>query len=495
MPRSSVAICAVALQIVAACAGSQRAPLDAHGIALADQVTNGAGANASARVVDAAATKSGKDTSVPADHLLEVRLRRELREKRLAGGTSALELVEPGATVETRLRFALSRRLLGRDSEAIAALDALTKDVAGCALAWFLLGEARAEGGDARAAVACYRQARAIESERGLPPHPALNFVLGHALLQADERDEGERLLRQELASGANRVGAAELLAQVHGDLGDFETALACLDAVLDEVSDEPSLVLIKAELLADQMRYDDALAELTNHGRRVAPVLLLYRRALLHRQRGESAAALALLDEILSQHGDRMAADSLTEVKSVRAEVVADQQGGVRTRKRERELLGVLRYAEQPAERVWAVRVLCSNARPSVVPAAVRWALLDPHDAVRISAIQTGAPRCENPAELLASGMRDTAASVRSAAAVVAARYPARDMLPPLVVAIEGEADPDAFRTMHRALTEMSRVNVSMPFGGESDPETRARVAQQWRAHLERTTKEKAGS
>ncbi|MEZ5965395.1 MAG: tetratricopeptide repeat protein [Planctomycetota bacterium] len=488
MSRLPTVSCMLGLALVG-CAGSRRARLDAHGIALA-----GDGSEASvAGETSAADTVGGGRTTVEgvvADHALEQRLRRELRERRAAGGTSALELIEPGATVESRLRFALSRQQLDREAEATAALVAVTREVPNCALAHLLLGQARLAGGDAAAAVASLRRARSIERELGQEPHPALGYLLGSALLRTDEADEGMQLLRAELASGTYRADAAELLAQVHGDAGDFESALASVDAVLDDVPDEPGLVIVKAGLLGDCLRVDEALKLLDVRGGRIAQPLLLFHRALLERQRGRGQEALRLLDQILAVHGDDPTVQAaVANIRAARQEVQSELQGTGRTH-RERELLGILRFAPQPAERARAVRALCANGRIEVVPATVRWALRDEHEAVRIAALQVGTGRCANSGELLEVGLQDAAAGVRAAAAVCAVRLPDRAGLTAVVAAIGRERDPDAFLTLHRALVAITGREVALPFGGERDPEQRDHVIAAWRDEVDRLTK-----
>jgi len=491
MPRLILALSGVGL-LLAACAGGSRPHLDAHGIALAGEVGTDGQNGRIPRVVDASAVLARNAMAGDAQ-ALEQRLRREV-DRLAAGGSAALEMIEPGTSVESRLRFALSRQELGRDAEATKALVALTGEVPGCALAWLLLGEVRAESGDAKAAVACLRQARQVEREQGAKPHPNLNYELGRALLQTEEDEEGIRLLREELAAGSNRVAAAELLAGVFGEVGDFEQALACLDAVLDDVPDSPPLLIAKADLLADMLRFAEARALLEKAKPQLTPATWLFRRAVFLQKQGDQRAALASLDVLQQQHGgEPQVQAAMDNVHSLRTEVQADVTAGARTRRSERELLGILRFAEQPMERVDAAALLCAKARAAVVPAAMRWALRDRHEAVRIAAIQNGIARCENPVALVETGLEDGAASVRAATAVVAARLPARSVFGVLVGAVERETDPDAFRTLHRALGLVSGRDVDMPFGGERDGETRRKVAGEWRSTLAQVEKDAA--
>ena len=501
MLRTIVARCVVALPVVsAACAGSRQARLDAHGLALGSVP----GVRVGTEPREAAATRAVEASVKPldtvvADYALETRLRRELADKQQVGGAAALEVIEPGTSTESRLRFALSRMLLARGPEATAALNALTSDAPNCALAWLWLGQVRSAAGDAAAAVTCLRRSLVVEREVGRTSHPALRFELARNLLQTEELDEGLRLLREEIAGGSRRVAAAELVAQVEGESGEFESALAALDAVLDEVPDEPTLVVVKAVLLGDQLRFDEAANLLQQRGQRIDRATLVQQRALLQRQRGDVQGALALLTEAIDQASAAPSDTTSATVQAVRAELEADRQARTRRDVRVREILGRVRFARQPIERVDAVRLLCKNA-PAAVQAAVRWGLRDPNEAVRIAAITSGLPHCDNAIDLLQTGLQDKASLVRAAAATAASTRPpsraaSRPLLALLVDSIAQEAEPDAFRAMHRALIALSGRDLAMPFDGERTPAVRARLAQEWRQELERSAKESAGS
>ena len=494
MLRSFVARGAIALPLFwAACVGSRQAHLDAHGVALGGVPVK---ATASPRQTSDATAGVANGSTLVADHALESRLRRELQGKLANGGAAALEVIESGVELESRLRFALSRILLGRAAEAATALGDLTNETPGCALAWYLLGQVRASEGNASAAASSLRRARELQRQHGLAPHPLLGFSLGRALLQTDEMDEGVRLLREELVAGGQRVAAAELLAEFESKTGDFESALAALDAVLDEVPDEPDLVIAKAGIFADQLRHDEAMALLDRQGHRVSSATLAQTRAVLHRQHGDLTAAVAMLTEAIDKHAvDATMAPALSELQAMRTEIDSERVRRARSSLRVREILGRLRYARQPVERVEAVRMLCKGGTNEVVQATVRWALLDAEDVVRIAAIQAGLPRCDNAVELVSSGLQDRAPLVRSASAAAALRQPPRGVYPLLVTAIERETDPAAFRSLHRALCTVSGRDLDLPFDGERNEAIRQRLAEAWRGEFSRAAKESSGS
>jgi hypothetical protein len=131
---------------------------------------------------------------------------------------------------------------------------------------------------------------------------------------------------------------------------------------------------------------------------------------------------------------------------------------------------------------------VLCDPAAPPAAAGpAIRWGLRDPHEAVRIAAVQFGMPRATAPPDLMAAGLADPASGVRAAAAAAAARHGPRGAFAMLVAALGREADPDAFRSMHRALSAVSGRDLTLPFDGERNASTRAELVRQWQSELER--------
>lgn len=492
MTIPSVAGYAAVLLLLPACASPGARTLDVHGLGLSAP-------HAAPAVEPAPGTASGSAPtadSLLVDHRLEDRIRRELAEQAAAGGDSVLEMIEPGTSVESRLRFALSRRFLRRDREAADALLALCRTAPDCALAHVLLGQSRLEAGDSVLAVDSFRRAQALQTAQNLSAHPALSFGLACALLGTEDAEEGMRLMREELAAGTYRRRAAELLATMNAEAGEFEEALAVLDAVLDTEPKEPALVIAKAEVLGDQMRHAEAVALLDLHGDRINPVIRLHRRALLMRRGGNLQEAAKLLDELMTKHAaDASVKASLSELQSTRAEVENERRRGGVSRRTARELLGFLRYAPQATQRVNAVRALCEVGRPRAVQHAVRWALRDPDDTVRAVAVQAGVARCENAADLVATALEDRSANVRSSAAASAVNLGKSAVLPRLVTALEREADAYAFRSLHKALAALAGDEVSMPFEAEQTAEGRARVASEWRAVVDRQEKQRTKS
>lgn len=239
-------------------------------------------------------------------------------------------MIEPGMLVESRLRFALSRRFLRRDQEATDALVALCRTAPDCALAHVLLVESRLEAGDSVLAAESFRRAQALQTAQNLSAHPALSFGLACALLGTEDAEEGMRLMREELAAGTYRRRAAELLATMNAEAGEFEEALAVLDAVLDTEPKEPALVIAKAEVLGDQMRHAEAVALLDLHGDRINPVIRLHRRALLMAARRQPAGG----GQALGRADDHARCGRLREglavgLQSTRAEVENERRRG----------------------------------------------------------------------------------------------------------------------------------------------------------------------
>lgn len=471
--------------LAAACAGGPARRMETSGVALSGVPTRTA--------TDASSRRPTIELSAASlDHGFERRLRAELSEQLLAAGRPSLELIEPGTTVESRLRFAMSRLLLDRLAEAETALAVLVRDVPDCALAHVLLGQLRRRQGNGVGAVEALRRAKAIEQERRLVPHPDLGIELALSTMLAGEGDEGMRLLRDELAGGVNRVRAAETLARIGADAGEFEEALAALDAVLDDEPDQPGLVVAKVDVLVDQLRFDEAGAVIDQGGGRLSAAERMNLRALVAWRRGDLAGAVALArDALASLAGTPEEHGALgVELRRRMSILEADASRGGRQNATYRELLGRLRYSEREVDRVTALRLLCERGSTLAARAAVHWAMADTSVSVRAMVFRGSLARVPGQDELLAGGLADSEPAVRSAAAGAVMALPTQ--APALVDALARESDPDTFLTMHRVLRGLSNATEFLPFGGEKDPATRARIAERWRSELTPSTEKR---
>ena len=464
--------------ITAACAGGPARRAETSGVPLKG-ISVGVPTDASLRRPPSGASPTDLD------HRFERRLRDELSEQLGSAGRPALELIEPGTAVDSRLRFAMSRLLLDRLPEAEVALAALVRDVPDCALGFVLLGQLRRRQGNGTGAVEALLRAGAIERQRQVAPHPDLGIELAMSTLLAGEGDEGMRLLRAELASGANRARAAETLARIAADAGEFEEALAALDAVLDDQPDLPVLVVAKVDVLVDQLRFDDAAALVDHAGGRLSAAERMHLRGLIAWRRGDLQGAVSLAREAIAALAGTPEERGSVGVELRRRLTVfeADLANGGRRNATYRELLGIVRYSPREGERVAALRLLCERGSTLAAGAAVRWAMADSAVTLRAMVFRLNLARVPGRDEALVAGLRDPETAVRSAAAGAVLAWP--EHAPALVDALSREDDPEAFLTMHRVLREVSGVGEFLPFGGEREPTSRADAAERWRREL----------
>ncbi len=468
--------------LAAACAGGPARRVETSGVPLAGTAAPTATGAATRRT---AADAPMGATAATLDHGFERRLRVELGEQLAAAGRPALELIDAGTSVESRLRFAVSRILLDRFQEAEIALTAVVRDVPDCALASFMLGQLRRRQGNGGGAVEALQRARAMEVERHLTPHPDLGIELALSTLLAGDSDEGLRLLRAELAGGANRVRAAETLARIAADGGEFEDALAAVDAVLDDEPDQPALAVAKVDVLVDQLRFDEAMAAIDRHGGRLAPAERMHLRALVAWRRGDlTGAAAQARDAVASLAGTPEEQSELgVELRRRVSALEADVAKGGRQNATYRELLGRLRYSEREVDRVTSLRLLCERGSALAARAAVHWAMADTSVTVRAMVFRVSLARVPDHEQLIARGLSDPDVAVRSAAAGAVTSVPAQR--PALVEALAREADAETYLTMHRVLRRMTDTIEFLPYGGEKDAATRARIAERWRQEL----------
>lgn len=464
--------------LTAACAGGPARRVETSGVPLTG-LPVGVPADAASRRAPSDASPSGLD------HRFERRLRDELSEQLATAGRPALELIEPGTGVDSRLRFAMSRTLLDRLPEAEVALAALVRDVPDCGLGFVLLGQLRRRQGNGTGAVEALLRAQAIERQRQVAPHPDLGIELAMSTLLAGEGDEGMRLLRAELAGGANRARAAETLARIAADAGEFEEALAALDAVLDDQPDLPVLVVAKVDVLVDQLRFDDAAALVDQAGGSLSPAERMHLRGLVAWRRGDLQAAVSLAREAIAALAGTPEDRGSIGVELRRRLMVfeADLAKGGRQNATYRELLGRVRYSPREGERVAALRLLCERGSTLAAGAAVRWAIADSAVTLRAMVFRLNLARVPGRDEALLAGLRDPETAVRSAAAGAVLASPSH--APALADALSRESDPEAFLTMHRVLRELSGLGEFLPFGGERDPASRAAAAERWRREL----------
>jgi tetratricopeptide (TPR) repeat protein len=105
--------------------------------------------------------------------------------------------------------------------------------------------------GDDEAAAACFARAY-----RQAPGEPTVCYAYGRSLLDAGDHVAGEALLRSAIAADPSLVGAASILAR---HLGLVLDRLDEAHAVLDSVDGAGATEIVRAELLLEQGRADEA--------------------------------------------------------------------------------------------------------------------------------------------------------------------------------------------------------------------------------------------
>jgi hypothetical protein len=457
-----------------ACAGERHARLDTHGLSLE--------APAAAAHAPAAAASRGESAEATSlrGYQLHESLMAELSAREQSLGAAGLETVEPSDATVAKLRFCLSRVMLGRIREVEVALAGILDREQDNVLALRLAADARLQAGDAARAADLYREALAAEEAQGLAPYPDLRYLLGVSCLQSGDAPAGERLLREELARGPNAVRAAGVLVSALQRQGDLEGALAVADAALQREPGQLELTCIRAGLLADMQRPQEALGVLDAAAAAAPHPMLARQRARLLRQSNDIRRAIAALDDVMSQQANhpwvqQWQGELRKEVEFWRGEL----QRGARVASLT-ELFGLLRFSPRLDVRVQALTDLRRNGTPDVVAAAAEWGLRDPEPTVRAAVAGTIAGAAAQP--LVATALKDDSPIVRGAAARAATHLPKGVGVGLLVDAISREDEPYAFKVMHRELCTATGKDASLPLDGEKAPEVRAAVSRHWR-------------
>jgi tetratricopeptide (TPR) repeat protein len=234
------------------------------------------------------------------------RIARERGDGEALDGFRAALAANPGS-LGLRLELAQELARLGRTAEAEAAYAAvleLSPDHLGGLIA---LGQAARARGEREAALARFEAAATSH-----PSHPGAALELAHELRDAGRLDEAEARYRAVLAAmPAPRQSVAALLGLglLERLRGDRAASLSCIEAALGLALPEgPAAALAPALELAAELRdrgaHDDAARILDAVSATGTPPLsALLARGLLHRARGDRAAALAAFEEAARHH------------------------------------------------------------------------------------------------------------------------------------------------------------------------------------------------
>jgi tetratricopeptide (TPR) repeat protein len=308
-----------------------------------------------------------------------------------------------------------------------------------------------------------------------------------------------ERALRHEIATGDDPTGAAlTLAAQLTADERHAEALLVLERAAARRPS--PPLRIARAGVLRDLGRRHEAVEEmralLAHTGVDALHPRLLFELAELHWLEGDRNAALDLLRRTLEVHAaDAWVQQHRHELTSLQAEV---DRAPRPERVRVRDLLGNLRGAPNPTDRVQVLERLLGSAR--VEPDAERRAELhdltigiavdDPSPLVRSRALQLVAFTDERQAAICVAALEDADALVRRRAAERLAEIDDAQhrIARALLGALRREGDGATFAALHEALCRCTRT-TDAPAAIVDGPSFRARALEHWnRAEWART-------
>ena len=464
--------------------------------AAAEVRTRGAGATPSAAPsAGELAHAAEADTSLAAMPLdvVEAKLVADIRAMHEGGGRNALEAVVPGSDAYSRLLFCYCRLLLQRPADARAELERLTAAAPQCAAALLALGKLDLDDGRYDDAVTHLGAARTLERARDLEPHAELATLLGAALLRTAASEQGEHLLREEVARGPRPALAALRLADWLEEAERLSDAQGVVDAALRREPDHPELRLARVDLLLDLGQATAALAALRALAADAPHPLLRLKLVQVLRQVGEVAAATELLGELVvaaeaaDTAGQPGAAAHLAQLRGLGRILDQERAAGRRLAYGDRELLALVRTASSVADRIAALRELAARPDDGDLRRALRLALHDEDATLRIAGLRTYYDKAQVPHDAVRGGLADTDARVRGAAARLARRLPPATAVELLLPRLEHESEPYAFRQMHETLVQVSGNSVLLPIDGEQDAQTRRRVVADWRRHWQR--------
>ena len=298
----------------------------------------------------------------------------------------------------------------------------------------------------------------------------------------------GERAVREELARGADPEEAALQLAVGLAARERYHDALAAVEAALERRPSDGRLLVARAGLLRDLgMRAEAArvLAGLrAEHGAGAMHPGILLELAELQWLEGEPAAALATIVEMQQVHGsDPWVAGREDAIATLEAEVRAEPRP--RTVKL-RDVLGNLRGAPEPAERIAALRRLL-EVGGEVAVRAVATGVVDEDPAVRQLALERAELEPEALLELGAAMLLDPARTVRATAAARLGASGQPGATGPLLGALGVEEDEATFAALVRGLLALYPNGPALDPAGYGSAARRMETAAAWNRHCNR--------
>jgi tetratricopeptide (TPR) repeat protein len=420
---------------------------------------------------------------VPAARVTETEVLAHVETLGARYGRAGLMALEPGDTLVDRLRYCTSRVILERTKEVLPELQRLAADHPDNPLVWRQLGWAHYWVDDQDAARRCMRQAYTLAKLDGCQTCPHLPSFFGQLLIERrGTREEGVKLLRNELAEGTDYARACWTLAKHFSAREQHVQALACMDAALARAPGDTKLRVGKAKVLLDLHRPDEVLALLEPLLRESTPDRFAVETVMRARfLKAEFGAALALVDLLLNRSD--LTADEKQDLQTRREEIAEAKRIGRKKLIRDWEVFAVLRGHPELQTRRLMLRNVVGQKNVRIRERALFIAFNSESPALRADALILLIPTSTDPMVNVRAGLKDENGNVRGTAAILAAgARKDRDKLAGLVLEfLAKETDGYAFRQMHTALGKLTGVTVELPFGAAEDPKQRAVIVAAW--------------
>lgn len=330
----------------------------------------------------------------------------------------------------------------------------------------------------------------------GAPPATAAPVVPpGHALPDRGDQDalevaadaDFERQRREALAMAADPTLPALELAGWLAAGERHEEALAVVTAAWRRTR-APALSVAAAGLQRDLGRRHEAVATLatvvTDQTFAGCHPGLVFELAELQWLQGDGEAADATLRALEATHGQhRWWTERQADVRSLHREIA---RGGVPRAIAVRDVLGNLRGAPDPSERLRCLRELIAiGAGPRAQAVAI--GVGDTDDLVRAQAVLAAEVEVAALIELCRGALADPAAPVRAAGAARVAGLAPGVALPLLRHAMTNEDDPVPLLALHQALRNLQPDGPTAAMGQLATAAGRDRLRQAWEARWSR--------
>jgi hypothetical protein len=280
-------------------------------------------------------------------------------------------------------------------------------------------------------------------------------------------------------AGGAPAVPAALALIDWFAVREALREALAVADAAVAAAPGHPELEVVRARLLLDLARGDEAQAALV--AVLAAADLLPAHRLLVDAERARHAygPALEALERLRSSPAHAAwVSEHHTQLATAAAEL-RQMAGGAPHRHTPNELLALVRGGDDLRLRRDALRALLGV--DAVRRRAIVVGLRQDEPILRVEAVR-GIATEPAAADLLPEALADDDARVRAAACAVAGGWRDPQAVPLLLAAMAEEQDGYAFRSAHQALAACSGLRVDLPPDAERSAERRASTLAEWR-------------